>query len=276
MHYYMFNVGDYRRDASHLTLLEHGAYRQLLDTYYLSEKPISSNHANVMRTHSARNAEEVLAVENILSEFFVLTENGYVHKCCEKNIAEYRKKSDKAKESAKSRWDRVKGISNDEENANAMRTHSECNANGMLTINHKPLTINHKPITNNKDLKHTIKNICIIENDDGVFHAFEKFWKSYPKKVGKSYSSKIWKRAKLQNKIDQIIEDLTKRHCWKNGCSFTPHPSTYLNQCRWEDEDKSCCDKSELVKETMVEAAKRISEEKTRSQKMLEEFPDET
>jgi len=140
MHYYTFNVGDYRRDTSHLTLLEHGAYRQLLDTYYLSEKPISSNHANVMRTHSARTAEEVLAVENILAEFFLLTENGYIHKCCDRNIAEYRKKSDKAKESAKSRWDRVKGISSDGDNTNGMRTHSERNADGMLTNNHKPIT----------------------------------------------------------------------------------------------------------------------------------------
>jgi len=42
LHYYTFNIGDYRRDTGHLSLLEHGIYRQLIDSYYLSEKPIAA------------------------------------------------------------------------------------------------------------------------------------------------------------------------------------------------------------------------------------------
>jgi uncharacterized protein YdaU (DUF1376 family) len=43
MHHYQHHIGDYRRDTMHLTLLEHGVYRQLIDLYYLQEKPLDAN-----------------------------------------------------------------------------------------------------------------------------------------------------------------------------------------------------------------------------------------
>lgn len=135
MHYYSHNIGDYRRDTTHLSLLEHGVYRQLMDTYYLSEKPLTPDHADLMRTHCARTADEVLAVENVLKDFFVSTPEGYIHKRCDVEIEAFHSKSDSARESAKARWARVRA----EKEAYAMRTHSEGNAN------HKPLTINQEP-----------------------------------------------------------------------------------------------------------------------------------
>lgn len=135
MHYYSHNIGDYRKDTHHLSLLEHGAYRQLLDTYYLSEKPLTLDHAILMRTHCARNADEMQAVESVLIDFFVRTEEGYIHKRCDVEIEAFHSKSVSARESAKARWDRVRA----EKEAKAMRSHSEGNAN------HKPLTINQEP-----------------------------------------------------------------------------------------------------------------------------------
>ena len=142
MHYYQHNIGDYRKDTSHLSLLEHGIYRQLLDSYYLDEVPLNSDLAKLMRSHSVRNADEQQALKNVLSDFFELTENGYVHKRCDEEITQYHSKSDKAKASALARWTNK----NKDCDANAMRTHSEGNAN------HKPITNNHKPITNKKTI----------------------------------------------------------------------------------------------------------------------------
>jgi uncharacterized protein YdaU (DUF1376 family) len=131
LHYYTFNIGDYRRDTSHLTLLEHGIYRQMLDSYYLNEQPLPADEALLMRTHCVRSADEIQALKNILADFFVLQDDGWHHRGCEKNIAAYREKSAKASASAKARW--VK-------DANALPTQSERYAN------HKPITNNHKPI----------------------------------------------------------------------------------------------------------------------------------
>ena len=41
MHYYKKHVKDYIADTSHLTMIEHGAYNILIDTYVLKEKPLS-------------------------------------------------------------------------------------------------------------------------------------------------------------------------------------------------------------------------------------------
>lgn len=134
MNYYKFHVGDYRRDTAHLSLIEHGIYRQLIDQYYLSESPLPEI-PKLMRSLSIRNADDERSLGNVLSDFFELTEDGYIHKRCDLEIDAFHQKSTKAKESANERWGRLKK----ERDANAMRTHSEGNAN------HKPLTTNQEP-----------------------------------------------------------------------------------------------------------------------------------
>jgi uncharacterized protein YdaU (DUF1376 family) len=136
LHYYQHNIGDYRKETTHLSLLEHGIYRQLLDTYCLKEAPLTLDHAELMRTHSARSADEMRALENVLKDFFVATEEGYVHMGGDLLISDFHSKSTKAAESANARWERIRA----ERHANALRTQSEGNAN------HKPLTINQEPI----------------------------------------------------------------------------------------------------------------------------------
>lgn len=148
MHYYTFNIGDYRRDTTHLSLLEHGIYRQLIDTYYLSEKPLNKDFDELMRSHCVRSADEMQALKNVLKDFFLETEKGYFHKACDRQIKQFKEKSEKARLSAEARWK----PSESDRNADGMRTHSEGNANGMLTNNHKPITNNQEPVKNNTRL----------------------------------------------------------------------------------------------------------------------------
>ncbi len=42
------NIGDYRSATAHLTLLEHGVYNWLLDTYYLNEKRSPKNECAII------------------------------------------------------------------------------------------------------------------------------------------------------------------------------------------------------------------------------------
>lgn len=140
MHYYKFNVGDYRRDTSHLTLLEHGAYRQLLDTYYLNEAPIKNDEQAIMRTHCARNADEMQAIKNVLKDFFELIDGHWHHRGCEKVLGEIYAKSGKARSSALKRWHKNQEVT--QSNANALQTQSDGNATTMLPIN--PLTHNSR------------------------------------------------------------------------------------------------------------------------------------
>src|SRR5690554_2605008 len=135
MHYYQFNIGDYRKDTGHLSLLEHGIYRMLLDTYYLNEGPLDLDKKTLMRTHCVRSADEVQAFENVLEDFFEETESGYFHKGCNKEISRIYEKSDKAREAAAKRWgEKGKKKQSDknpecERNADALQWECERNAN---------------------------------------------------------------------------------------------------------------------------------------------------
>ena len=183
MHYYPFNIGDYRRDTGHLSLLEHGIYRSLLDTYYLDESPLCGDDATLMRTHCIRTEEEVLAFQNVLKDFFRSVKKGYIHKGCEENISKYRAKSDKARASAKARWD-----------ANAMRTHSEGNAN------HKPITNNHKPITNSKEKGKNINRFTPPSVKEVEAYCKERVNQVNPINFVNFYESKGWKVGQTKMK----------------------------------------------------------------------------
>ena len=63
MFYFKFHIGDYRRETSHLTLLEHGVYMSLMSTYYASEQPLPKDERQLLRLAGARTEEEKQAVK---------------------------------------------------------------------------------------------------------------------------------------------------------------------------------------------------------------------
>jgi uncharacterized protein YdaU (DUF1376 family) len=205
MHYFQHNIADYRKDTAHLTLLEHGVYRQLLDQYYLNEKPLPLNQDKLMRLLCARSEGEIKAVLSVLGDFFEKTELGYIHKRCDAEIEAFQSKQVKAIAAANKRWN----------NADAMQTHSEPNAN------HKPITINHKPITNIKPLSD-----------------FDLFYMAYPKKVGKEAARKSWDKVKpdLKTVLETLKWQKQSDQWFKNNGQYIPNPSTYLNQHRFLDQ----------------------------------------
>lgn len=82
-----------------------------------------------------------------------------------------------------------------------------------------------------------------VDNNNNTEHEvfFEKFWIEYPRKVSKKKSFQIWKRLKVKKDLfDKIMKTLLiykKSSQWvKDNGLYIPHPSTFLNQERWEDE----------------------------------------
>jgi len=70
--------------------------------------------------------------------------------------------------------------------------------------------------------------------------AFDEFWKSYPRKVGKGDARRAWAKAKLDGKLAVILAAVVRQKGadqWrKDGGQFIPNPATWLRQERWEDE----------------------------------------
>ena len=72
---------------------------------------------------------------------------------------------------------------------------------------------------------------------------FSMFWSIYPRKVGKGAAARAWKNLKLRDgdkDLCKAILDGAKRMqevATYTDKQFIPHPATWLNQRRWEDED---------------------------------------
>ena len=74
---------------------------------------------------------------------------------------------------------------------------------------------------------------------------FERFWKLYPRKIGKRAAWLVWQRqiaprgVLASMKVGLVIDALTRQveggHFSADN-AFIPHPRTWLHQGRWEDE----------------------------------------
>ena len=141
MHYYKFNIADYRKDTGHLSTIEHGIYRQLIDWYYLDEQPIPTE-THVIARRLRLGKDEIKLLENVLADFFVLSEAGYKHKRIDAEINDYHAQAEKNQRNGKlgGRPKKTQSVisGNPEESQN--------------NPNHKPLTINQEPLTINQDI----------------------------------------------------------------------------------------------------------------------------
>ncbi|TNV90799.1 DUF1376 domain-containing protein [Xylella fastidiosa] len=86
----MHHIGDYKSDASYLSLQEHGIYFLLLSHYYATEKPIPADKTHTYRIAYARTKKEKSAVDFVLDTFFSLQEDGWHNKRCDEEIAAYK------------------------------------------------------------------------------------------------------------------------------------------------------------------------------------------
>lgn len=74
----------------------------------------------------------------------------------------------------------------------------------------------------------------------GYSDAFEGFWKAYPRRVAKGAAWSAWQKLnpdpELQEAIlHSIAEHLEADRQWQD-VQYIPHPATFLNQRRFEDE----------------------------------------
>ena len=92
---------------------------------------------------------------------------------------------------------------------------------------------NHKEVEVEVEVKKKIKINPIA--------AFDIFYKAYPKHKGKEAAKKAWEKIKPDDNLLQVIlkslESFKKSKQWqKDKGEFIPHPATWLNNKRWEDE----------------------------------------
>lgn len=219
MNYYEHHIGDYARATAHLSMLEDCAYTRLLRWYYADERPIPADIKVVCRVLRATTKPERDAVQTVLSEFFVLEDDGYHQKRADDEIARYQEKQRKAKASANARWNAQKAQSDGNANACAnacanastdvMRTHSERSAKAMLTRHQTPDT-SQNPKAESEDkvsLEGERKPPPLTPNAGAVVSRFQvplpEGWTPQPETVARVLRA----RPDLAERVDRVAGD---------------------------------------------------------------------
>lgn len=64
---------------------------------------------------------------------------------------------------------------------------------------------------------------------------FDRFWEAYPAKVGKKAAAKAWVKAKDRPPLPAVLAALDRYRRTKPADREWCHPSTWLNEGRWDD-----------------------------------------
>lgn len=98
---------------------------------------------------------------------------------------------------------------------------------------------------------------------EGSGGGFDEFWAHYPRKIGKRAALLAFERAVKRAPAEAIIEGAKRFAADPNlplDRRFIPHPATWLNQDRWEDEPLPPRDPKPGDLEREAERQRRLAE----------------
>lgn len=219
-------IGDYLSDTIGLTHAEHGAYLLSIMAYWKKGGPLSVTESVSIMSQSYDR----------VCQFYEIVGDTLVHPRIEKEL----ENAKHAKEAQLARTEAAREAKSRKVTA-AVTSPVTDSVTSTVTTSPSP-----SPSYKNLSQIH-----CRISSDrvspeipkpakkEKSALRFNEFWESYPKcprKTNKPGCLKTWKSKNLDSLADKILADLAARRGNKQWEEFTPMPSTYLNQERWNDE----------------------------------------
>ena len=174
MHYFQFNIADYRSATVHLSNEEDLAYRRLLDMYYDMETKIPLDTQWVAR----RIRVDAEVIRNVLTDMFEQHEDGWFHARCQETIEHYHAMAEKNRANGKLGGRRKNPVGSDSQPI------------AKATNNQELETNNQKPIVEKSQRGSRLANNWILPdeweywankerpdlNAKQVFDQFKDYW----------------------------------------------------------------------------------------------------
>jgi uncharacterized protein YdaU (DUF1376 family) len=206
MNFYPFHIGDYISHTSHLSDAEDLAYRRMIDLYYQTEQPFSSNWAVARKIKGSPDMVQIL-----LEEFFILGEDGLWHnERADKEIAKYHAMQEGGRKGAALRW----GKGSD--------THPK----------HPPMqTKNQEPLTNNH-----IKDLTPVGVSESIFKDYLEVRKAKKAKWTQTALKGLQREA---DKAKMSLQDVMQLCCERNWVGFKAEWANSQNPVSKQGDDKS-------------------------------------
>jgi uncharacterized protein YdaU (DUF1376 family) len=219
MNFYPHHISDFNNATRHLTRVERSVYRDAIERYYDTEHALQSDFESLARRLLCLSVEEIKALECVLSEFFTLTDNGYVNDRCEHEIEKYR-----ANTSAKARAGKASAMARQQKSAKRKHRATDVEQNSTGVHNQEPITINHKPIVKAASATQFVKpsfeqvqEYCLSRRSTVKPTNFIDYYDSVGWMIGKKKMKdwqaavRTWEKNDAQKPVNTIIEHATDR-----------------------------------------------------------------
>jgi len=216
MQWFPFFSSDFLGATIGLSHAERGCYALMLVMYYEMRAPYPADPTRTYRILGCESDEQKRVVDYVLSEFFVLRDDGWYQPKAEKVIADIDARTqqahDRGKLSAQARMAKY--------------------GSAQPKAFRKPFESVSKASRKAPELTTTTTTKYL--------NTFGQFWDAFPRKVAKSAALRAWGRLNPDDALRQTILGALKKAKaspdWcKDGGHFIPHPATWINGRRWED-----------------------------------------
>ena len=143
INHYPHHIGDFNGATRHLTVVERAFYRELIELYYQTEKPLPADDLDgIARRCLAQSDDEKAIIKALLREFFKLDGDVYRHTRCDAELHIYKDKIEKAQRAGK-----VSALTRAKQSLNNRSTPVQRTFNQPRTKNQEPTleTLSGKP-----------------------------------------------------------------------------------------------------------------------------------
>lgn len=174
--------------------------------------------------------------EEIFSKFNKDENGNYFNKRLEDEIDRRKKYSESRRNNRKKKDSEEKNKTYDKDMKNICNSYEEHMETETVTITKNEIEIKEDK---DRDCQGEGKEEIVLELWESQFN---QFYAQYPRKLKKQETKKWFKKNKPSNELFNTmmnsLEQFRASTGWqKDGGKYIPHPSTWLNQKRWEDED---------------------------------------
>ena len=211
-------VADYLGDTGHLMGPEHGAYLLLL-MHYWRTGPLPDDDALLARI--ARTEPKAWkGMAGMIRAFFTAQDGQLRHKRIEAERVKAGEITDKRAAAAAARWSKAPSKTD----AKPMQMHSKSNANASGLHDECILPLQ----SHTQEQESSLRSLSAREPT-----GFLEWWAEYPRKDAKGAARKAYAAA-LRRTTPAVLLVALRAYSWNPDPRFIPHPSTWLNEGRWE------------------------------------------
>lgn len=147
MKYFSKHLGDFATATKRLSLAEKGAYNELMDYYYSTEKPLPADLDELCRIAGAFSEQERNAVARVAAEFFEKVDGQLFQAKIEEQILAYNEEAEKNRLNGGKGGRPPKPKENPLDNPLGSVSDTQSGTQKKA----KPVTSNHKSLPNGKD-----------------------------------------------------------------------------------------------------------------------------